>query len=89
MCKENISQDFRLNNIDEVRNLFEEIYRNELISKKHKKVCTTLNYNEYFVILAYNYWMHFNFRFCYFDWYSSRNYESWNGIKNLRNDCGN
>ena len=40
-------------NIDEVRNyLIEEIKQNELMSKKHKKVCTTLNYIEHFLILA-------------------------------------
>ena len=50
---ENISQEFRLKNIDETRNyLTEEINQNELMSKKHKKVCTTLNYIEYFLILA-------------------------------------
>ena len=33
-----------MKNIDETRNsLFEQISRNELMSKKHKKVCTTLN----------------------------------------------
>ena len=32
----------------------EEIKQNELINRKHKKVCTwtTLNYGEYFFILA-------------------------------------
>ena len=30
----------------------EEIKQNELMSKKHKKVCTTLNYIEHFLILA-------------------------------------
>ena len=45
MAEENISKKFRLKNIDETRNyLIGEIHRNELISKKHKKVCTTLNY---------------------------------------------
>ena len=40
-------------NIDEVRNyLIEEIKQNELMSKKYKKVCTTLNYIEHFLILA-------------------------------------
>ena len=29
-----------------------EIKRDELMSKKHKKVCTALNYIEYFLILA-------------------------------------
>ena len=53
MVQENISQEFRLKNIDETKNHFlEEINQNELISKKHKKVCTTLNYIEQFLILA-------------------------------------
>ena len=53
MSKENISQEFRMKNIDETRNyLIEEINRNELMSKKHKKVCTSLNYIEHFLILA-------------------------------------
>ena len=53
MVEENISQEFRLKNIDETRNyLIEEINRNELMSKKHKKVCTTLNYIEHFLIVA-------------------------------------
>ena len=53
MFDENITQEFRLKNIDETRNyLIEEINRNELMSKKHKKVCTTLNYIEHFLILA-------------------------------------
>ena len=53
MSEENISQEFRLKNIDETRNyLIEEINRNELMSKKHKKVCTTLNYIEHFLILG-------------------------------------
>ena len=30
----------------------EEIKQNELMSKKHKKVCTILNYIEHFLILA-------------------------------------
>ena len=38
MTEENISQEFRLKNIDETRNCFiEEINQNELMSKKHKK----------------------------------------------------
>ena len=40
-------------NMDETRNyLIEEIKQNELMSRKHKKVCTTLNYVEQFLILA-------------------------------------
>ena len=37
MVEENISQEFRLKNIDETRNyLIEEIKQNQLVSKKHK-----------------------------------------------------
>ena len=44
MPEENINQDFRLKKIDEIRNyLIKEINQNELISKKHKKVCRVLN----------------------------------------------
>ena len=51
MAKENIGQEFRLKNIGETRNyLIEGINRNESVSKKHKKVCTTLNYIEHFLI---------------------------------------
>ena len=47
------TQEFRLNNIDEARNYFlEEIEKNEFMSRKHKKVCRTLNYIEHFLILA-------------------------------------
>ena len=47
MVEENISQEFRLKNIDETINyLIEEIKQKQLMIKKHKKVCTTLNYVE-------------------------------------------
>ena len=53
MVEENISQEFRLKSIDETRNyLLEEIEQNELMSRKHKKVCATLNYIKHFFILA-------------------------------------
>ena len=53
MSEENISQEFRPKNIDETRNyLIEEINPNELMNKKHKKVCTTSNYIEHFLIFA-------------------------------------
>ena len=53
MCKENISQEFRLRNIDGTRNYFlEEIEQNELTKTKHKKVCPALNYTEHFLMLA-------------------------------------
>ena len=49
----NLSQELRLKHIDKTRNYFlEEIKQNELMSKKHKKVCAALNYVEHFLILA-------------------------------------
>ena len=49
----NISQEFRLKKINETRNYFvEKIEQNELMSKKHKKVCMALNYIKNFNILA-------------------------------------
>ena len=53
MSEENISREFRLKNLDETRiYLIEEINRNELMSKKNKKVCATLNYIEHFIVLG-------------------------------------
>ena len=54
MAQENISQEFKLKNLDEAKNyLIEEKYGNELISKKHKVVCTTLNYIEHFRLYTF------------------------------------
>ena len=48
-----MSEEFRLKNIDETKNyLLEEIKQNQLVSGKHKTVCTSLNYIEHFLILA-------------------------------------
>ena len=45
MDQENISQKFRLKNIDEIKNRFmKEIDQNDLMSNKHRKVWKTLNY---------------------------------------------
>ena len=53
MVEENISQEVRLKNIVETIKFFlKEIEQNELMSNKYKKVCTTLNYIEHFLILA-------------------------------------
>ena len=53
MFEENMSQEFRLKNIEKIRNYFtEEIRQNELICKKHKKVRMTINYIEHFLTLA-------------------------------------
>ena len=52
MSEENISQELKLKNMDETRNyLIEEINQNELMSKKHKKVCRVLNYTEHLLIV--------------------------------------
>ena len=51
MSEDNISQEFRLKNIDKTRNyLNKEINRNKLMSKEHKKVFLTQNYIEHFFI---------------------------------------
>ena len=51
--KESLSREFKLKTVDETRNyLLEEIEQNELMSRKHKKMCTNLNYIEHFLILA-------------------------------------
>ena len=53
MAEENMSQGFKLKIIDPTRYyLIEEINRNELMGKKHKNICTTLNYIEH--ILSYD-----------------------------------
>ena len=44
MVKENVSRELTLKNIDERKNYFiEEINQNDLMSRKHKKTCTTLD----------------------------------------------
>ena len=53
MAEQKISQEFKLKNIDKTRHYFlEEIEQNDLMSRNHKKLCTTLNYIEHFLILA-------------------------------------
>ena len=52
MPEENMNQEFRLKKIDEIRNyLIEGINRNELMSKKHKKVCRVLKYVNHSLIV--------------------------------------
>ena len=47
MAKENASLEFRLKKIDKTkRHLLEEIKHHNLMCKKRKKSCTTLNYVE-------------------------------------------
>ena len=53
MVEENINQEFRLKNIGDPKNYFlEKIGQNELMCRKHKNVCTVLNYIEHLHILA-------------------------------------
>ena len=57
IAQENITQKFRLKNIDETRNYsVKEIEQNGLTSKKYEKVCVTLNYIKQFVILAFHFY---------------------------------
>ena len=53
MAEVNISQEFRVKNIDDTRKYsIQEINRKELMSKNLKNVCITSNYIEHFLILA-------------------------------------
>ena len=49
MKEKNISQEFRLIKYRKNKKLIP--WKTELMSKKHKKVCVTLNYIEHFLIL--------------------------------------
>ena len=54
MAEENISQEFRPENIDKARNYFaKEVEENQLMSKKHKNGFMALNYIEHFLVLAF------------------------------------
>ena len=104
MPEENISPEIRSKNIDKIRDYFiEEISKNELMSKMHRKVCTALHYTEHLLILElldifqfilntylfWSYWIYFNFCLSFFSLYSYRNSEFCRSIKNLTNNCGN
>ena len=53
MVEVNISQQFRLKNIDETRSYFAKVIKqNKFMCKKNKKICTTLNNIEHIFILA-------------------------------------
>ena len=53
MWFKNISQEFRLKEIDETEfDFIEEINQIELISEQHKNVCQNLNYIELLLILV-------------------------------------
>ena len=49
MVDKKISQEFRFKEIDETRNYFiKETEQNELMNRKHKKICTTLNHFSFY-----------------------------------------
>ena len=53
MTKENAGVEFRLKKIDEtINHHLEEIKHNDLMSKKHKKTCRTLNYFEHSLLFT-------------------------------------
>ena len=82
IAEKNTSQKYRLKNINKTRNYFtEEAKQNELMSRKHKKVCTTLKYIEHFIVLASKITGCISVS-SFFAWYSYRNYEFCNRIKN-------
>ena len=91
MSEKNLSQEFRLKNIDETRNYFiKEINQNELMSKKCKKVCNMSNYIEYLLILISTVTGCVSIStFASLRWYSYRNYEFYSRIKNLSNNWRN
>ena len=76
MPEENKSQEFRLKNVDEIRNYFiEEIDQNGLMITKYKKVCGVWSYTKHLLILVSAVTgcvMCFHFFFCFFSWYSCR-----------------
>ena len=52
MAEEKINQGFTLKIIDEIRNyLIEEMNWNQLMNKKHKKVCRVLNFIDHSLIV--------------------------------------
>ena len=53
MAKENVGLDFRLKKVDETRKyLLDDIKYNDLMSKKHKKLCRALNNLQNFLVFV-------------------------------------
>ena len=74
MVDENICRFLRkTKNIDETNNYFiKEINRNELMSKRHKMFCTTLNHIEH--LLGSTITGSVSISAFFLSWYSNRNY---------------
>ena len=61
MSKETLNQEFKLKKNNEIINyLIEETNRNELMSKKYKKVSRVLNYVSHF----FGWYSYRNYKFC-------------------------
>ena len=73
---ENVDLGFRLKRIDETRNyLLSEIKHNDLMSEKHRNVCSTLIQFEHFLFFCFCcQWLCFNFCICFINWCSYRRY---------------
>ena len=83
MATEDISQEFKLKEIDKTRNYFiDKIKQINVIIKKHKKTCMILNYIEHLLLLASRITV-FSFFSCYSCWYC----KFCNSNKNLFNKC--
>ena len=83
MATEDISQEFKLKEIDKTRNYFiDKIKQINVIIKKHKKICMILNYIEHLLLLASRITV-FSFFSCYSCWYC----KFCNSNKNLFNEC--
>ena len=68
MSEKNINQDSSMEKIEKIRNyLIKEINQNELMSKKHKKVCRVLNHIEHLLIIISTITGCFHFSFCFFN----------------------
>ena len=91
MSEENISQEFRSKTIDETINYFiKEVNQNELMSKKHKKVCRVSNYTEHLLILVSTVTRCVSVSaFVSLVRIPYKNCEFCNRIKNLFNNCWN
>ena len=91
MSEENISQEFRSKTIDETINYFiKEVNQNELMSKKHKKVCRVSNYIEHLLILVSTVTRCVSVSaFASLVCIPYKNCEFCNRIKNLCNNCWN
>ena len=90
MVEQNISQEFRLKNIDETKNyLIEEIEESKSMGKKGKK---GFYYSKLYWTLSYfsvfSYWMYFHFWICFFSQYSVAITSSATELKNCAITAG-